>query len=255
MRKKIVAANWKMNLLPEEGQALIDNIFENPIENLPHQNIIFCVPYTHLAHANIALKKVNNNNYVLAAQNCNAHASGAFTGEISIGMLKTFGVQAVLVGHSERRQYNAETNEILAAKTDAILHNNITPIFCCGEPLAIREANTQNEFVQTQLQESLWHVTPEQMANVVIAYEPIWAIGTGLTASVTQAQEMHAFIRSIIANKYGTTIAQNMSILYGGSCNASNAQELFAQPDIDGGLIGGAALKAETFLPIVHALQ
>jgi triosephosphate isomerase (TIM) len=254
-RKKIVAANWKMNLMPAEGHDLITSILKNPIELLPHQQVIFCAPYTHLTLANQALQTANTSNYCLGAQNCNANASGAYTGEISIDMLKSFGVSAIIVGHSERREYFAETNEMLAAKTDAILANAIMPIFCCGEPLAIRQANTQNEYVQTQLQESLWHLNDAQMANVVIAYEPIWAIGTGVTASVAQAQDMHAFIRSIIAVKYGEAIANNISILYGGSCNASNATDLFAQSDIDGGLIGGASLKAETFLPIIQALQ
>jgi triosephosphate isomerase (TIM) len=254
MRKKIVAANWKMNLLPAEGEQLINNV----VNGLPilqeHKQVIFCVPYTHLALADKALQQFNNNKVSLGAQNFYAKPNGAYTGEISLGMLQTFGVQAVLVGHSERRIYFAENNAVLKDKVDYLLANNITPIFCCGEPLTIREAGSQNNFVLEQLQQSIFHLSAEQIAKVVIAYEPIWAIGTGVTASTQQAQDMHAYLRSAIAAQYNNTIADNITILYGGSCNDKNAAELFSQADVDGGLIGGAALKAETFLPIIQAL-
>jgi triosephosphate isomerase (TIM) len=255
MRKKIVAANWKMNLLPEEGAKLIIDICGDNLQLKAHQHVIFCAPFTHLHNAHIAINTLNNNQVRLGAQNCNAAASGAYTGEVSVQMLQHVGVSAIIIGHSERRQYFAETHEQLAAKTDTVLAHNMMPIFCCGEPLHIREANTQNDFVAAQLQNSLWHLSSTQIAQVVIAYEPIWAIGTGVTASIAQAQEMHAFIRNLIVTKFGNSIAENITILYGGSCNAANASELFMQADIDGGLIGGAALKAETFLPIIHALN
>jgi triosephosphate isomerase (TIM) len=255
MRKKIVAGNWKMNLMPQEGAALISEV----VSNLPaigsHHNIIFCVSATHINNAKLALEATPNTSILLGAQNCSQHASGAFTGEISAQMLQHSGIQAVIIGHSERRQYFSETNEIIKQKVDAVLAVDLLPVFCCGESLDIRKANTQNQFVQQQLQDSLFHLSPDQIIQVVIAYEPIWAIGTGVTASTQQAQDMHAFIRSVLAEKYGASIANDISILYGGSCNATNAAELFSQADVDGGLIGGASLKAESFLQIISALN
>jgi triosephosphate isomerase len=189
-------------------------------------------------------------NLAVAAQNCHEKASGAYTGEISAAMLASAGVQYVILGHSERRQYFAETNEQLAAKTDAALANGLTPLFCCGESLETREGADFLGHVAQQVTESLFHLSAEDFAKVVIAYEPIWAIGTGLTASSDQAQEMHAYLRSHIAKQYGQSVADSISILYGGSCNAKNAKELFACPDVDGGLIGGASLVAADFITI-----
>lgn len=255
MRKKIVAGNWKMNLSIQEGANLIDAVCAQMPTLKEHQQVVFCTPYTHLHNAHLSLQKASKNNTFLGAQNCNPNASGAYTGEISIGMLKECGVSNVIIGHSERRQYFNESNEFLKQKTDALLAQNMQVIFCCGEPLEIREAGTQNDFVAKQLQESLFHVTADQLQQqVVIAYEPIWAIGTGVTASTQQAQDMHFFIRSLLASTYGAEVAANITILYGGSCNASNAAELFSCTDVDGGLIGGAALKPETFLPIIEAM-
>ncbi|MFM2388125.1 MAG: hypothetical protein RL660_2882 [Bacteroidota bacterium] len=253
MRKKIVAANWKMNLLPQEGSALVKQVLQDLPTLQGHQHVVFAAPYTHLFAAQHALQGAGSNAH-LAAQNCHTQANGAYTGEVSLPMLQSFGVSHVLVGHSERRQYNHESNDLLKQKVDVLLAAGVKPIFCCGEALDIREAGTQNQFVQTQIEESLFHLSAEDFSKVVIAYEPIWAIGTGVTASSAQAQDMHAHLRGLIAAKYGEQVAQDFTILYGGSCNASNAAELFAQSDIDGGLIGGAALKAETFLPIVQAM-
>lgn len=253
MRNKIVAANWKMNLLPNEGDGLMTDILEKDIQLSRNSKVIFCVPFTHLFNANAILQKNKSTNYILGAQNCYFEKSGAYTGEISIDMLKSLNVKAVIVGHSERRQYFHESNELLKKKVDALLQNGVTPLFCCGESLDIREANTQNTFVQQQLQESVFHLSAEQIVHVVIAYEPIWAIGTGKTASAAQAQEMHAFIRSLLATQYGEAVADEISILYGGSCNPANADELFALPDVDGGLIGGAALKSDQFEALIIA--
>ncbi|MEZ5046449.1 MAG: triose-phosphate isomerase [Chitinophagaceae bacterium] len=255
MRKKIVAGNWKMNLLPSEGNTLIQQIVKQspPLKN--HQSVLFCVPYTHLHQAEAALVNAPQN-FILGAQNCSEKASGAFTGDVSIAMLKAFHTQAVIIGHSERRQYHQESHDLLKAKVDALIQEDMLVIFCCGEPLEIRETNQENDFVSKQLADSLWHVTSEQLVkNIVIAYEPIWAIGTGKTASAQQAQAMHAHIRQELAAQYSDAVAQQITILYGGSCNAENAKELFSQADIDGGLIGGAALKADSFLPIIQALN
>jgi triosephosphate isomerase (TIM) len=253
MRKKIVAANWKMNLLPQQGAALIADVV-SALPLLPDtHHVVFAVPYTHLHLAQLSLADCGSN-ISLAAQNYHAAEHGAYTGEISLSMLQAFNVRFVLVGHSERRLYNGENNELLKAKVDTALQHHMTPIFCCGESLAVREAGSHNAFVQQQLEESILHLEAENIQKLVIAYEPIWAIGTGVTASSQQAQDMHSYIRGVLVSKYGTEVAANISILYGGSCNATNAAELFSQPDIDGGLIGGAALKADTFLPIVQAI-
>ena len=192
---------------------------------------------------------------MVVAQNCYTQAKGAFTGEVSAPMLSSMNVDAVLIGHSERREYFSETNDTLAQKVNIALENELTPVFCCGEPLAIREANTQNEYVAKQLKESLYHLSSEQLMQVVIAYEPIWAIGTGRTASDEQAQEMHAFIRSSLAAQYGNDLANEITILYGGSVKGSNAAGLFAQSDVDGGLVGGASLNADEFIQIIQSLS
>jgi triosephosphate isomerase len=253
MRKQIAAANWKMNLTLTEGEALLDAISAKPHSLAPNQEAIFAVPfpYISMAQAKVGAK----NNVFVAAQNCSNKLSGAFTGEVSVTMLQSMCVKYVVIGHSERREYFNESNELLAQKVDICLENKTTPIFCCGEPLEIRESATQNVYVSKQLTESLFHLSEEAIAHVVIAYEPIWAIGTGKTASSEQAQEMHAYIRSHIASKYGQSIADSVSILYGGSVKSANAVEIFSQPDVDGGLVGGASLIADEFVAIINALK
>jgi len=205
--------------------------------------------------SNINSEVADEDNYFVSAQNCYHKKSGAYTGEISVEMLHSLNINYCVVGHSERREFFLETNAILADKVNLCLESFITPIFCCGEALAIREAGTQNEFVTKQLQQSLFHLTPEQIKGIVIAYEPIWAIGTGKTATTAQAQEMHAHLRSVIASKYGETIANLVPILYGGSVKANNAKELFSCPDVDGGLVGGASLVAADFIEIIRSLK
>ena len=253
MRKQIAAANWKMNLTLTEGEALLDAIIAQPHTLTADQEAIFAVPfpYISMAQAKVGAK----NNVFVAAQNCSNKLSGAYTGEVSVTMLQSMCVKYVVIGHSERREYFNESNELLAQKVNICLDNKTTPIFCCGEPLEIRESATQNQYVAKQLIESLFHLPAEAFAHVVIAYEPIWAIGTGKTASSEQAQEMHAFIRSHIASKYGQSIADSISILYGGSVKSANAVEIFSQPDVDGGLVGGASLIAEEFVAIINALK
>lgn len=252
MRKKIVAGNWKMNKNFEEALALtseVVNMVKDEVRN--DAQVILCTPSLYL----LPLKKYveNTPNIALGAQNCSDKASGAFTGEISAPMLASSGINYVIIGHSERREYFAESNEVLAAKVDIALANGLTPLFCCGESLDLRQNSDYIGFVKTQLTESLFHLSADDFTKIVIAYEPIWAIGTGLTASVEQAQEMHAALRAHIATQYGQEIANNTSILYGGSVNASNAAELFASPDVDGGLVGGASLKSRDFTEIIKA--
>jgi triosephosphate isomerase (TIM) len=253
MRKQIAAANWKMNLTIQQGEQLIDDILAIPHDIKDNQEVIFAVPAPYLAMAQQKLR--NKENVFVAAQNVYSKKSGAYTGEISVDMLSSLAVQYVVIGHSERREYFNESNAFLAEKVNICLDNNIHPIFCCGEALAIREAGTQNEFVASQLKESLYHLSADQIRRIVIAYEPIWAIGTGKTASSAQAQEMHAFIRTSLTDQYGANTANSISILYGGSVKAANAAEIFSQPDVDGGLVGGASLIAEEFVSIINALQ
>ncbi|MBX9781555.1 MAG: triose-phosphate isomerase [Chitinophagaceae bacterium] len=252
MRKQIAAANWKMNLTIQQGEQLIDDILAIPHDLKDNQEVIFAVPAPYLAMAQQKLR--NKENVFVAAQNVYSKKSGAYTGEISVDMLSSLAIQYVVIGHSERREYFNESNAFLAEKVSICLDNNIHPIFCCGEALAIREAGTQNEFVANQLKESLYHLSADQIRKIVIAYEPIWAIGTGKTASSAQAQEMHAFIRTALTNQYGADTANSISILYGGSVKAANAVDIFSQPDVDGGLVGGASLIAEEFAAIIHAL-
>lgn len=253
MRKQIAAANWKMNLTYQQGEKLLDEILAAEITLKSHQLAIFSVPFPYLLMTRSEVE--NYPNYSVSAQNCHQKKSGAFTGEVSAEMLHSLGITYCLVGHSERREYFGETNAVLAEKVNSCLENYIAPIFCCGEPLAIREAATQNEYVAQQLKESLFHLSAEKIKDIVIAYEPIWAIGTGKTASTAQAQEMHAHLRSILAAQYGKDIADQVSILYGGSVKAANAAELFASPDVDGGLVGGASLQAAEFAAIIRALK
>lgn len=253
MRKQIAAANWKMNLTYQEAEILIDEILALPHQLQPYQQAIFAVPFPYLT---MVLQKVAaKQNVYVAAQNCYVKKSGAYTGETSVEMLQSIGTNHVLVGHSERREYFNESNAMLAEKNDICLSNDITPIFCCGESLDIREANNQNEFVAKQLQESLFHLSEIEIQKVIIAYEPIWAIGTGKTATSQEAQDIQAFIRKEIATKYNNQVANNISILYGGSVKANNAKEIFSQPDVDGGLVGGAALNAAEFNAIINSLK
>ena len=250
MRKKIVAGNWKMNKNLQEGVALATELNEVLKAEKPNCDVVICTPFIHLATVSGI---IDHNVIGLGAENCADKASGAYTGEVSAEMVKSTGAEYVILGHSERREYYNETPEILKEKVDLALVNGLKVIFCIGESLAQREANEQNAVVKAELEGSVFHLTAEQFANIVIAYEPIWAIGTGKTATSDQAEEIHAYIRSIVAGKYGQAVADNTSILYGGSCKASNAPELFAKPDIDGGLIGGASLKAPDFKGIIDA--
>ena len=250
MRKKIVAGNWKMNMNLQDGLALAKGLNDALTADKPNCDVVICTPFIHLASAATIL---DENLIGLGAENCADKEKGAYTGEISAEMVKSTGANYVILGHSERRQYYGETPEILKEKTLLALKNNLKVIFCIGETLEEREANKQNEVVKAQLEGSVFNLTAEEFANVIVAYEPIWAIGTGKTATAEQAEEIHAFIRSAIAEKYGNEVAENTSILYGGSCKASNAPELFSKTNIDGGLIGGAALKVEDFKGIIDA--
>jgi len=252
MRKKIVAANWKMNLTLEEGKNLMDAVLTNLPAISEQKQVVIATPFVHLTQTAGQLDEYEH--IYLGAQNCYSEASGAYTGETSAAMLQSAGVHSVIIGHSERREYFKETDEVLVKKVEQALSNNLQVIFCCGEPLEIRDANKQNEYVEKQIQTALFHLNEEQLNKIVIAYEPIWAIGTGRTASSQQAQDMHAHIRRVMAKKYGQEVADNTTILYGGSCNAQNAAELFACADVDGGLIGGASLKADAFLAIINAM-
>lgn len=249
-RKNIVAGNWKMNKTFDQGVALAKEV----IAQLPAEGetiVIMATPYIHLSAVGELVK--GQPNVFLAAQNCHQEESGAYTGEISMDMLNSVGVDYVILGHSERREYFGESDELLAQKVNTVLGKGKRPIFCCGEGLVIREANTHESYVAAQLEKGLFHLDATQIQEVVIAYEPIWAIGTGVTASPAQAQDMHRAIRALLANKYGEEVANNISILYGGSCKPTNAKELFGQSDVDGGLIGGASLKANDFVAIVDA--
>ena len=250
MRKKIVAGNWKMNLNLQEGIALAKEINEAMTAEKPNCDVVICTPFIHLA----SVAQVLNADLVgLGAENCADKEKGAFTGEVSAEMVKSTGAQYVILGHSERRQYYGETAEILKEKVQLALKHGLKVIFCCGETLEERESNRQNAVVKTELDGSVFNLTAEEWKNIVLAYEPIWAIGTGKTATSDQAEEMLCYIRSIVAEKYGKEVAEETSILYGGSCKASNAPELFSKPNIDGGLIGGASLKAADFKGIIDA--
>ncbi len=252
MRKNIVAGNWKMNNTLQEGLELAEEL-NGALEGKEiNCDVVICTPYIHLAPV---CATIDTDLIGVGAENCADHLSGAYTGEISAPMIASTGAQYVILGHSERRAYYGETNATLKTKTELALANDLTPIFCVGEVLEERENGTFFDVVKTQLEEALFGFSAEDFAKIVIAYEPVWAIGTGKTASPAQAQEIHAFIRKTIADKYGKEIADGISILYGGSCNASNAKELFANADVDGGLIGGAALKVETFMPIIEAFN
>jgi triosephosphate isomerase len=249
MRKKIVAGNWKMNLQLNEAKQLLQDIkaLENNVSDV---SLIINPPALYIS---LFKELVENSAIALGAQNCSEHEAGAYTGEIAAQMIKSCGANYVIVGHSERRGYYHETNTIIAEKINRALAADLTPIFCCGELLSEREENDHFKVVEQQLKEGLFHLNENEFKKLVIAYEPVWAIGTGVTATAEQAQEMHAFIRKVLKDSYSEETAQNCPVLYGGSCNASNAKELFANPDIDGGLIGGASLKAADFLAIAQS--
>ncbi|MDN3669034.1 triose-phosphate isomerase [Echinicola jeungdonensis] len=252
MRKKIVAGNWKMNGTQEEGQKLTSEIV-NMVKDEPVNDVTIVLnpPFVHASNVKKLIGDASN--IFLGGQNCSDKASGAFTGEVSAPILASFGASYVILGHSERREYFKESNELLTEKVKQALENGLTPIFCCGEPLEIREAGTHEAYVKDQLTESLFGLSEADFEKIVIAYEPIWAIGTGKTATSEQAQDMHAAIRAHIASKYGQELADKISILYGGSCKPSNAQEIFSKPDVDGGLIGGASLKSRDFVDIIKS--
>jgi triosephosphate isomerase len=242
-----------MNLSHQEADSLLDQLLASEHHLSSNQAVIFAVPAIYIP---LAVQKLNGkSNIFVAAQNCHQKANGAYTGEIAASMYASVGVHHIILGHSERREFFAESDSLLAEKTEAVLAIGSTPIFCCGEPLSIREAETQNSFVEAQLKNALFQLSAEQIVKVVIAYEPIWAIGTGKTATSEQAQEIHAYIRSVFAAKYGQNIADQITILYGGSVKAANAKEIFSQPDVDGGLVGGASLIATEFAAIINALK
>lgn len=256
MREKIVAGNWKMNNDPDAGKKLINEIAtllsDDDFFRDPHGlKIILCPPFLTIPRC---MSIFNTNTAILpGAQNCHSEEKGAYTGEISSGMLKSAGVQYVIIGHSERRHYFNEDNKFLFEKTNAALRVGLIPIFCCGEVLTERESGNHFDVVQSQLTETIFNLDEINFSKIIIAYEPVWAIGTGLTATPEQAQEMHRFIRQLIEGKFGINISQNTKIIYGGSCNAANAAEIFIQTDVDGGLIGGASLKAHEFIAIAKS--
>lgn len=250
MRQKIVAGNWKMNKTLQDGVALAKEINETLKADKPRCGVVICTPFIHLA----SVAQVIDPEIVgLGAENCADKEKGAYTGEVSAEMVKSTGAQYVILGHSERRQYYHETPEILSEKVKLALANGLKVIFCIGETLEEREANKQNDVVKAELDGSVYNLTADEWKSIILAYEPIWAIGTGKTATADQAEEMLAFIRSTVAEKYGAQVADDTTILYGGSCKPSNAKELFSKPDIDGGLIGGASLKAADFKGIIDA--
>jgi len=253
MRKKIAAGNWKMNTTPKEGKILASEVIQMTTSELSSDaEVVLIPPYTHLG---LVKGLIGTSERIrLGAQNCSEHHAGAYTGEISVKMLVEIGVHYVVIGHSERREYFGETDEQLARKVDKVLEGHLSPIFCCGESLDIREQGNHESFVSQQIEVSLFHLSADQLKKVVIAYEPIWAIGTGKTASAEQAQAMHKALRNKLAGKYGEDIAGEISILYGGSVKANNAEEIFSQPDVDGGLVGGASLKSRDFTDIARAL-
>ncbi len=252
MRKNIVAGNWKMNTTLQEGVALAEEV-NAAVKSTKHKcDVVICVPFTHLATIS---EKICHETLGLGAENCADHKSGAYTGEVSAAMVASTGANYVILGHSERRQYYGETSETLREKVALAFENNLTPIFCIGEVLEERENGTYFDVVKKQIVDALFHLSAEDFGKIILAYEPVWAIGTGKTATADQAEDMHAFIRGVIAEKYGKEVADNTSILYGGSCKPSNAKELFAKPDVDGGLIGGAALKCADFMGIVEAFN
>lgn len=252
MRKKIAAANWKMNLTLEQGENLIKGILNECPSVKGDNEVVICTPFPYLVNVKKLLSE--GSHYFAGAQNCASEKSGAYTGEVSAEMLRSVETDYVIIGHSERRQYYGETNEILLKKIFLALENHLEVIFCCGEPLEIREKKAHEAFVQKQLEETIFKLDSSHLSHIVIAYEPIWAIGTGKTATPGQAQEMHSFLRLKVKSKFGEDIADSMTVLYGGSCKPDNAAELFGCPDVDGALVGGASLKVKDFSAIIKEL-
>ena len=251
MRKKIVAGNWKMNLDKSSSENLVKEILESTQEKKDIQ-IVLSPPFVYLEQ--IVKDCVSRTDVLIAAQNCSAYDNGAFTGEVSTNMLKSIGVDYVIIGHSERRQFFSESNDVLMNKISLSLSNNLKVIFCCGEDINQREKDLHFEIIEDQLKSTVFKLSPNDFSKIVIAYEPIWAIGTGKTATSDQAQEIHGFIRSLITNNYNKDISDNTTILYGGSCKPSNAKAIFSEDDIDGGLIGGASLKSADFTSIISSI-
>ena len=251
MRKKIVAGNWKMNLNLDEGIALAKELKEILDADKPNCDVVICTPFIHLA----SVAPIVGDVVGVGAENCADTVAGAYTGEVSANMIASTGAKYVILGHSERRAYYNETSEILKEKVKHALANGLTPIFCIGEVLEERESNKQNEVVKKQISDALFDLPADEFSKIVLAYEPVWAIGTGKTATSAQAQEIHSYIRSVLADKYGKEVADSIPILYGGSCNPSNAKELFSNPDVDGGLIGGASLKATNFKGVIDGFK
>ncbi len=248
MRQKIVAGNWKMNTNLQEGVLLANKIAEQHNNN--NVKVILIPPFTHL---DAVKKKITHTGISTGAQNCATNEKGAFTGEVSAEMIKSTGAEYVVIGHSERRAYYYETNDILKQKTDTALNNKLIPIFCCGETLEERNSGAYFNIIKQQIQESTFHLDKTEFEKIIIAYEPVWAIGTGITATPGQAEEIHSFIRKTIEKKYGNDTAGNISIIYGGSCKPSNAKDIFSNPNVDGGLIGGASLNADDFIAITNS--
>jgi triosephosphate isomerase len=250
MRKRIVAGNWKMNTSQPEGIELVKNVIEKSIAVPRAIELVIIPPFTHISEV---VKHTKGTTVKVGAQNCAEWSKGAYTGEVSAAMISSIGASYVIIGHSERREFFNEDNKMLYRKIKQALENQLTPIYCCGERLKERESNSFFRVVEQQISESLFDLSKEQMLQIVIAYEPVWAIGTGKNATSQQAQDMHAFIRTTIAKKFGKEVADSISILYGGSCKPSNAEEIFARPDVDGGLIGGASLVADDFIAIAQS--
>lgn len=253
MRKKIIAGNWKMNATFQEADALVEAIAQGLNgKNLKNKEVVLCPPFLY---AEMVSDYAEEFPFFVGVQNVSEYKHGAYTGEIAAGMIQSMNIPYVIIGHSERRSYFHESEDVLSSKVDRTLYHNLTPIYCCGESLEVRKKGTHFDVVKTQLEDGLFHLSKDEIENVVIAYEPVWAIGTGETATKEQAQEMHAFIRKLLTTKYNKEIADEITILYGGSVKPGNAEEIFAQPDVDGGLIGGASLKADDFLAIVNAMK
>ncbi|MCX6275324.1 MAG: triose-phosphate isomerase [Bacteroidetes bacterium] len=252
MRTKIIAGNWKMNLDYAQAMSLVDGIIQMTDDNM-RTRIVLAPPFPYLAQ--IEMRSKLRTNIFIAAQNCSDKNSGAFTGEVSASMLRSIGVESVIIGHSERRIIFGESDEVIAEKTKRAIENELQPIFCCGESLEERKSEKHFDVVRSQLSKGLFHLSNEKISDAIIAYEPVWAIGTGVTATAVQAQEMHLFVRNLVSAQYGSVISQNIRILYGGSVNAKNAAELFGCPDVDGALVGGASLKPDEFAEIIKAME
>ncbi len=257
MRAKIVAGNWKMNKRLEEAEALVFGICQSLKDATIDDayQLIICPPALYLNTVQDVISEEDRSQIFVGAQNCHEKDAGAFTGEIAAPMLTDLGISHVIIGHSERRSYYGETDELLKAKVENALRNDLSVIFCCGEQLSVREENGHFDLVEKQVRTALFHLSPEQLSNVIIAYEPVWAIGTGVVASPEQAEEMHAHIRQLLTTQFDATLAANTTILYGGSCKPANAEAIFSKPNVDGGLIGGASLKADAFVELYKILR